>query len=71
MGCTITLSNSSNTRPNPVSRILSELEDNLLYTEHIPNPTNKCLPLRVKGRIHETASKRGLLHIRLDIGEIL
>ena len=56
-------------RRNVIGNVLSDMEDRLLATEHIPNPNNKCLPLRTKGRIHEMASKKGRRHIRLEIGK--
>ncbi|XP_061164241.1 uncharacterized protein LOC133173270 isoform X2 [Saccostrea echinata] len=69
IGCSITVSTFSKTRPNVVSRILSGIKDRLLCTDNIQNPQNKCLPLRIKGRIHEVASKKGQRHIRLDIDQ--
>lgn len=69
ISCSISVSLLTKTRQDVVGKVLSGLDDRLLCTEHITNPENKCLPLRMKGRIHETASKRGQRHIRLEIGE--
>nr|XP_034300950.1 uncharacterized protein LOC117681291 [Crassostrea gigas] len=69
ISCSISVSLLTKTRQDVVGKVLSGLDDRLLCTEHITNPENKCLPLRMKGRIHETASKRGQRHIRLEIDQ--
>lgn len=69
ISCSISVSVLTKTRQDVVGKVLSGLDDRLMCTEHITNPENKCLPLRMKGRIHETASKRGQRHIRLEIDQ--